>query len=750
MEHSSIKAEKNDKQSISCNLNEKPIQNKAIALQDNRPASVLQRKANNNGLPENLKSGIENLSGHSMDDVKVHYNSDKPAQLNAHAYAQGTDIHIASGQEKHLPHEAWHIVQQKQGRVKPTLQMKGKVSINDDKGLESEADVMGAKASIQGKFIASAQDPASADDLQHSHPISAVTQRIHVIQMMRSSAQRQALEVPFLQNTANLKVGYITGGTTRRDNTRTAAGNPLGGGTMIIFDGSIRDNFSIEDESEEQDYVYGMVVSNAGGIPILGQGNWLRGWFDYSKVDMDRTRSTALATALLPAVIPIPTTTAIDNYLTGLGGVAAPRTQITRAEMAPHSIKAWAERTGGDLSTPMPMVAGHAGVALHGVDFGAAVAVDANRNAYATVDPNNTLNLTRLDPNHATFAAFTAFLNANAAAMPGTMAKDHELRNESTGGARALLGRAWLAQVGINDTPPGFFGRDRRPDTIAITGANVTNIFINSNAPTWSAYNANVAALQAQMQAQAQAAAGPVAHGAQVVPAPAPAFEPWQVLTAAPAVVPAFVQGFTHPRPGEEYLFHGTSHANVLNISRTGFNPEFVNYTFPKGYGKTGYGTAFTDQFAKALAYAPPEAVPQPNGAPPIYKHYVIVARVFIGNVYDAGDRSRRTRGNLEMTEGNINYEESRGNKMKAQGKGRKFLGKSSDTVRARLDAGETLHSTYQHRNFNLNLQAGGGQGGAQMNYRDTSITVSDAIQMYPMFIIEATIPQANVRTGTR
>lgn len=103
-------------------------------------------KPNHTGLPNQLKSGIENLSGYSMDDVKVHYNSDKPAQLNAHAYAQGTDIHVASGQEKHLPHEAWHVVQQKQGRVKPTMQMKGNVSINDDKGLEKEADVMGAKA----------------------------------------------------------------------------------------------------------------------------------------------------------------------------------------------------------------------------------------------------------------------------------------------------------------------------------------------------------------------------------------------------------------------------------------------------------------------------------------------------------------------------------------------------------------------------------------------------------------------------
>ncbi|GAA0873876.1 hypothetical protein GCM10009118_02840 [Wandonia haliotis] len=106
----------------------------------------VQRKPNNTGLPDNLKSGIENLSGYSMDDVKVHYNSSQPATLQAHAYAQGTDIHVAPGQEKHLAHEAWHVVQQKQGRVKPTMQMKGTVPVNDDAGLEKEADVMGAKA----------------------------------------------------------------------------------------------------------------------------------------------------------------------------------------------------------------------------------------------------------------------------------------------------------------------------------------------------------------------------------------------------------------------------------------------------------------------------------------------------------------------------------------------------------------------------------------------------------------------------
>ncbi|BDD06446.1 eCIS core domain-containing protein [Aureibacter tunicatorum] len=103
-------------------------------------------KQNNTGMPDQLKSGIENLSGHSMDDVKVHYNSDKPAQFQAHAFAQGSNIHIAPGQEKHLAHEAWHVVQQKEGRVKPTMQMKGGVNVNDDIGLEKEADAMGARA----------------------------------------------------------------------------------------------------------------------------------------------------------------------------------------------------------------------------------------------------------------------------------------------------------------------------------------------------------------------------------------------------------------------------------------------------------------------------------------------------------------------------------------------------------------------------------------------------------------------------
>lgn len=124
-------------------------QSKGLYLEDNRPQTI-QRKPNNTGLPDQLKAGVESLSGISMDDVKVHYNSAKPAQLRALAYAQGTNIHVAPGQEKHLPHEAWHVVQQKQGRVQPTMQLKTGVDVNDDNGLESEASVMGDAAIKSG------------------------------------------------------------------------------------------------------------------------------------------------------------------------------------------------------------------------------------------------------------------------------------------------------------------------------------------------------------------------------------------------------------------------------------------------------------------------------------------------------------------------------------------------------------------------------------------------------------------------
>lgn len=104
-----------------------------------------QQEMSQSSLPQDLQANIESMSGHPMDDVKVHLNSSKPAEFNALAYTQGTEIYVAPGQEEHLPHEAWHVVQQKQGRVQATDQIQG-MSLNDNSELEREADEMGAQA----------------------------------------------------------------------------------------------------------------------------------------------------------------------------------------------------------------------------------------------------------------------------------------------------------------------------------------------------------------------------------------------------------------------------------------------------------------------------------------------------------------------------------------------------------------------------------------------------------------------------
>ena len=100
---------------------------------------------NRTGMPDALKGRLEALSGVDLSGIRVHYNSTKPAQLDAHAYTQGGDIYVGPGQTAHLAHEGWHAVQQRRQRVKPTMHGHG-ASISDDPALEREAGVMGAKA----------------------------------------------------------------------------------------------------------------------------------------------------------------------------------------------------------------------------------------------------------------------------------------------------------------------------------------------------------------------------------------------------------------------------------------------------------------------------------------------------------------------------------------------------------------------------------------------------------------------------
>ncbi|MNY19986.1 hypothetical protein D3C86_1534450 [compost metagenome] len=158
---------------------------------------------------------------------------------------------MAPGQEKHLPHEAWHVVQQKQGRVQPTKQLKGTTNINDDTGLEKEADVMGAKA-IQLKSAVSQLEENKAalrevDITELSEP-EAIKHAIdcfqkgemknptvdasgQVAQLQPSKADHQGGEL-FIVGRSDLGTGTGTNKTTREYVNAPSTPKP----SSILFD----------------------------------------------------------------------------------------------------------------------------------------------------------------------------------------------------------------------------------------------------------------------------------------------------------------------------------------------------------------------------------------------------------------------------------------------------------------------------------------------------------------------------------
>ncbi|MGB3653856.1 MAG: DUF4157 domain-containing protein, partial [Rivularia sp. (in: cyanobacteria)] len=160
-------------QQINTPVSARATQGESVQRQEDEQQATQTQLNNKTGLPDNLKVGVENLSGIAMDDVKVHYNSNKPAQLQAYAYTEGTDIHVASGQEKHLPHEAWHVVQQKQGRVQPKVQLK-RINANVDFLLEKEASIMGAKANDIGDVVS--RLPSTFENQQSSQLLGRSTE----------------------------------------------------------------------------------------------------------------------------------------------------------------------------------------------------------------------------------------------------------------------------------------------------------------------------------------------------------------------------------------------------------------------------------------------------------------------------------------------------------------------------------------------------------------------------------------------
>lgn len=116
------------------------------------PGQELPSDGGGKAMPEEVQAKMEGAFGADFSGVRIHEGPRSEA-LGARAYTQGKDVHFAPGEyqpgsqsgQELLGHELAHVVQQSQGRVSATTQAKG-VAVNDDAGLETEADAMGAKA----------------------------------------------------------------------------------------------------------------------------------------------------------------------------------------------------------------------------------------------------------------------------------------------------------------------------------------------------------------------------------------------------------------------------------------------------------------------------------------------------------------------------------------------------------------------------------------------------------------------------
>lgn len=156
---------------------QQPVQAKHKPVEAKHEPIQRQLKTGGKGLPEPMKTNMEAMGGVNLDDVQVHRNSDKPVQMNALAYAQDNNIYLGQGQEQHLGHEAWHTVQQKQGRVKPTRMFKRKTPLNDDMALEREADEMAGRAA-QLKCADCAHQTPKSQKREKRNPEGGAVQRI--------------------------------------------------------------------------------------------------------------------------------------------------------------------------------------------------------------------------------------------------------------------------------------------------------------------------------------------------------------------------------------------------------------------------------------------------------------------------------------------------------------------------------------------------------------------------------------------
>ncbi|MFZ1357403.1 MAG: DUF4157 domain-containing protein [Saprospiraceae bacterium] len=128
--------------------------NQSSQLAQAAPPVFQLKSSSPSGMPDETLNKMSASFGSDFSDVNIHSDSKRATDAGALAYTQGNDIHFAPGQydpssqsgQELLGHELTHVQQQREGRVQANNEVNG-LPLNDDKGLEQEADEMGSKVS---------------------------------------------------------------------------------------------------------------------------------------------------------------------------------------------------------------------------------------------------------------------------------------------------------------------------------------------------------------------------------------------------------------------------------------------------------------------------------------------------------------------------------------------------------------------------------------------------------------------------
>lgn len=127
----------------------------------------IDRRKHRSDLPAKLANNIEQMTGVSLEGVKVIRDSLLPLEHQAEALAMdGKEIHLARGQEEHLPEEAAHIARQRQGGV-----TSNKGQLNTQSHIEAADRKLGMEANLSPWI------EGSRDGLMSGLPSTGIIQR---------------------------------------------------------------------------------------------------------------------------------------------------------------------------------------------------------------------------------------------------------------------------------------------------------------------------------------------------------------------------------------------------------------------------------------------------------------------------------------------------------------------------------------------------------------------------------------------